>query len=287
MGIDSAPLLITRSLQGQQIVAAHLKSGLEHIGAAEPIPPEDAWAVGVALCELPHYEMWSKGRPLYKGGFLVNSMRIGNLAEQLTIRTFQPSEAIVIHVPRTALDEITNEEGFSRIGDLACLPGVVDPIMAELARVLRVSFDQPEETSPLFIDQVILSVCSHLIGRYGDNVRVSATMSRKGSLAAAHVRRAKEMLAGNLAGNLRIAEIAKECGVSRQYLITSFKKVEGCTPSQWWRQRGVDRARDMLKNTTLRIHEIASLCGFTSHNQLTKVFADHEGITPAAWRRQN
>ncbi|MCL2659103.1 MAG: helix-turn-helix domain-containing protein [Acidobacteriaceae bacterium] len=285
LGLDTAPLLTTHSLRGPQIASTHVVCSSKQIGLAAPVRTEDTFITTVILSDIPYHELWSKGRPFAAGRFTANSMWASNLTREFRIRVFYPYEAVSFYIPRTSLDLLAKEEGLCRVENLSCQPGIIDPITASLARTLLPTFDHPRETSRFFVDQIMLAFGCHLLEQYGDAVRVSPARMR-GGLSPAQVCRAKEMLASNLNGDLLVADIAQECDISRQRFIREFRKATGCTPLQWLQQSRVDRAKDMLKNTSLPIGKIALQCGFTDTRHFEKVFASLAGTAPAAWRQQ-
>jgi AraC-like DNA-binding protein len=123
--------------------------------------------------------------------------------------------------------------------DLSCPPGIVDPTMAQLAAALLPAFARPHEAGEIFVDHVVLAVCAHLIQRYGGGVLPPVAIT-KGGLTPVQTLRAKDLLASRLKGDLRLAEVAKECGISRQHFIRAFKTTVGCTPYQWLQRQRVD-----------------------------------------------
>jgi AraC-like DNA-binding protein len=284
-GLDAAPLLASHSLQGQQIAATLIVCGAEQVGMTPRIPREDTFVAAVSLTEMPLHELWSKGRPFISEGWAANSMRIVNLAGEFAARVFCPHEAVSFYIPRVSLDDFTDEAGGRRIANLSCSPGVVDPVVVSLVAALRPAFARPHEASALFVDHVVLAVCAHLVQRYG-GLLPSACLT-KGGLTPAQVLRAKDLLASKLDGDLHVADIAKECGISRQYFIKAFKTTVGCAPYQWLQRQRVDLAKDLLGNTRMPISEIALKCGFADQSHLTRVFAALMGVPPAAWRRQH
>ena len=285
-GLDTAPLLTTRSLSGPQISAARIVCGPEQFGVMEPTPPEDTFVAAISLIAVPYYELWSRGRPLMKGGFVQNSMRIGNLASQNQGRVSHPIDSVIFEIPRVSLESLAEEGDVRRVANLSCPHGTIDPTMVSVAGQLLSAFARPQEANRIFVDHIMVAGVAHLIERYGDKVSAAATLGR-GSLTPAQLRRAQEMLAGNLQGDVLVADLAKACGVSRQYFIKAFKQMVGFPPHQWLQWRRVDRAKDMLRNAGVPISEIALACGFADQSHLTRVFTALTGATPALWRRQH
>jgi AraC family transcriptional regulator len=284
-GLDAAPSLASHSLQGQQIAATHIVCGVEQVGMTPRIPPEDTFTAAVNLTDMPLHELWSKGRPFISEGWAENSMRIVNLAGEFASRVFHPHEAVSFYIPRASLDDFTDEAGGHRLANLSCPPGIFDPVIASLVAALRPAFARPDEASAIFVDHVMLAVCAHLVQRYGGCLPSAAVT--KGGLTPAQMLRAKDFLASKLSGDLHVADVAKECGISRQYFIKAFKTTVGCAPYQWLQRQRVDLAKDLLGNTRMPISEIALKCGFADQSHLTRVFAALVGLPPASWRRQH
>ena len=285
LGLKTAPLLTTRSLPGQQMSATHIICGPEQIGMSARVPREDTFHVSISLTDMPIHEVWSKGRPLISEGWAENSMRIVNLEGDIAARIFYPHEGIGLDIPRASLDGFTDESGGRRAANLSCPPGTKDLTVAHLVRALLPAFARPQEATALFIDYTMLAVCSHLVQRHGGGILHSAAMTR-GGLTPAQTTRAKELLANNLRADLCVADIAKECGVSRQHFIKAFKMTVGCTPHQWLQQQRVNLVKDLLGNTRMPISEIALKAGFADQSHLTRVFGALVGGPPAVWRRQ-
>jgi AraC family transcriptional regulator len=99
------------------------------------------------------------------------------------------------------------------------------------------------------------------------------------------LRRAKEILAANSSGRILLADVARECGLSRQYFTKAFKATTGFAPHRWLQQHRIDHAKQLLRETSLPIADIAIRCGFADQSHLTRVFTALAGHSPAAWRR--
>jgi AraC family transcriptional regulator len=111
------------------------------------------------------------------------------------------------------------------------------------------------------------------------------TLEQKGGLSRSQLSRAKQLLAEKSSRAIHLANIAKECGLSRQYFTKSFKATVGVTPHRWLQHYRIKKAQDLLRNTPHRIADIAIECGFTDQAHFTRVFVTLTGTTPAAWRR--
>ena len=49
----------------------------------------------------------------------------------------------------------------------------------------------------------------------------------------------------------------------------------------------LDKAKELLKNSSLDISAIANFCGFKASNALWKFFRQETGLSPTEWREQH
>jgi AraC-like DNA-binding protein len=106
----------------------------------------------------------------------------------------------------------------------------------------------------------------------------------QGGLAPWQERRAKEMLAADLADATRLAEVAAACGLSSDHFSRAFRRSTGLPPHAWLLQARVERAMTLLTQRRQPLSEIALACGFVDQSHFTRVFAGRVGATPGAWR---
>lgn len=106
-----------------------------------------------------------------------------------------------------------------------------------------------------------------------------------GGLAPWQARRAEELMLKNLAGDLRLADLAQACELSLAHFSRSFRKTFGAPPYRWLQTRRIERAKALLAETGRPIAEIAVDCGFAEQSHFTKVFTGFVGVSPGAWRR--
>jgi transcriptional regulator GlxA family with amidase domain len=49
----------------------------------------------------------------------------------------------------------------------------------------------------------------------------------------------------------------------------------------------LDKAKELLKNSSLDVSAIANFCGFKAANALWKFFRQETGLSPTEWREQH
>lgn len=85
--------------------------------------------------------------------------------------------------------------------------------------------------------------------------------------------------------NLPIETLAEMCGISKNYFISSFKKVIGETPHNYLIKLRISKARILLETTDESIQEIAAHCGFQKANTFSSLFKSITGNTPSEYRK--
>ncbi len=87
---------------------------------------------------------------------------------------------------------------------------------------------------------------------------------------------------------LRVADLAKECGLTVSRLERTISKVYGMTPVQLLAKTRLTAATRLLDTTTDSITDIAVACGYSDHSAFTNKFRSSVGITPREYRsREN
>lgn len=93
------------------------------------------------------------------------------------------------------------------------------------------------------------------------------------------------MMAARLASNLKIAQIADECRLSRSHFARAFRRSMGVAPQRYLTQLRIDEAKKLLTKGNLPLSDIALVCGFGDQSHFTRVFGQLTGESPGAWRR--
>ena len=98
------------------------------------------------------------------------------------------------------------------------------------------------------------------------------------------VARIKALIRESYTLDLSGEELASKLGISIYYMIHLFKAATGTTIGAYRRALRLTEAKKMLIETKARISEIAATCGYPDANYFTRVFTEHEGISPSEYR---
>lgn len=97
---------------------------------------------------------------------------------------------------------------------------------------------------------------------------------------------AVELMEANVREKMSQSDIASYTGLSRRQLQRLFERYLLCSPSRYYRQIRLARARELLHQTNMSLVEISNLTGFVSSSHFSKRYKDCFGHSPSAERRQ-
>jgi len=98
------------------------------------------------------------------------------------------------------------------------------------------------------------------------------------------VTRAKEFMQQNHTEDLSLSQVAKAVNTSTFYFCKLFKKVTGINFTDYLSRLRIEKAKNLLLNTNLRISEIAYEVGFQSLTHFNRVFKKLLGQSPTEYR---
>ena len=101
----------------------------------------------------------------------------------------------------------------------------------------------------------------------------------------ARLARALEHIERNLGSDLRLASLARHCGVSAYYFQRLFRAAVGESPKQYVRRLRLERAAVWLKHTQAPVVELALAAGFRTHEAFTRAFTARFRVPPRLFRK--
>ncbi len=100
------------------------------------------------------------------------------------------------------------------------------------------------------------------------------------------IRRTLACIETDYAKKLSLNILAEQIYVSPVYLSNLFKKTMGQTITEYIQAVRIDRARELLHNSSLAIGDVAEQVGYTDIKYFAQVFKKATGVTPNAFRNQ-
>ena len=96
---------------------------------------------------------------------------------------------------------------------------------------------------------------------------------------------AVELMEANIREPISQVELADYVDLSRRQMQRLFQRYLLCTPSRYYLQLRLQRARELLLQTDLSLVEIASQTGFVSNSHFSKSYKELYGYSPSGERR--
>lgn len=114
--------------------------------------------------------------------------------------------------------------------------------------------------------------------------QVSEVQVKCSNTGSGYVKNAIACIAKNYTQKIRIHELADSIGINRSYLTSSFKKATGCSPQEYLLNLRMEKAKSLLKQTDMPINVISNTVGYTDQLAFSRIFKQHSGLSPKAYR---
>jgi len=286
-----------RSSIGEHFRVPEIRTLLAHVASSDPIAisrvqlgpgfaecrePTSAYAIPVLLRPPSRLTISVDGtlkdvKTARPGDILLVDMR----AHAWSV-TNEPYSILRIQISQRTFEDLAYDRGEKVPNALRTLVCKHDAVLHELSNALISWIDVYGPGDCLFADHVALAFHSHIIRTYGNT---HDGRQLRGGLAAWQLRRARDIMLANLAGNVTLTELASACGLSVTYFSRAFRQTTGIPPHKWLMSERIRQAKNLLLNMEMPAAEIAVACGFTDQSHFTRVFSQLEGKSPARWRR--
>jgi AraC-like DNA-binding protein len=286
-GQNNPPTLVCKIGKETLFAVTQLRCDVVNSSVTASIPREDAYLIGCTLRDGYAHERWVNGEAVPVEPCTRGTLTIYDLTQHIVLRVQAPFHLLHFYLPRAVIVDFLKDVGQRGIDRLEFRPGeaVYDPVIPGLGSCLLPALDRPDQANPVFVEHMALAFVAHAAQRYG-GVRIAPRVMR-GGLAPWQERRAKGIIEANLDGEISLAELARECGLSTSHFSRAFKDTTGTPPHQWLLHRRIDNAMRLLRNPQLSLTEVALTCGFADQSHFTRVFTKLSGTGPGAWRRRD
>lgn len=101
------------------------------------------------------------------------------------------------------------------------------------------------------------------------------------------IQRAMEMIRQEYRYGLTLEELSKKLFVSEEYLSGQFKKTTGKTFTETIRKIRLEKVKDLLVHSNLKLNQISYMVGISDPKYMSKMFREEYGILPAEYRKMH
>ena len=91
----------------------------------------------------------------------------------------------------------------------------------------------------------------------------------------------------NYEKDMTVAYLSQKFGYSSAHFSRKFKRLTGLSPIAYLNIFRLEKAYQMIKNSSLTISEISAKCGFADANYFTRCFKKHFGLAPTLCKNKN
>jgi AraC family transcriptional regulator len=168
-------------------------------------------------------------------------------------------------------------------GELRLQANFQDPAAQQLMTLLVADANEGYTSEKLYTEHLAQALVLRTL-YLGRHAKPQTNNGRTSALPGHVLRRTVERMR-DFDGDLSLQALANESGYSRVHFVRMFKAATGYSPHNYLLNLKLERARELLKNPSLSLIDIALDCGFSSHSHMSRFFHKVVGVTPTAYRR--
>jgi AraC family L-rhamnose operon regulatory protein RhaS len=152
----------------------------------------------------------------------------------------------------------------------------IQNLMPELIRELQSAHDLREAQSVSLLRMILVELKRIVSG--------DAVNEETHNWSEQRVQTLLEELSSKCDEAWTLNEMAEQCGIKRTQLSNIFQKLTGGTPMEYLGRLRMERAKTLLRETDMKVIDIAFECGFGSSQYFANTFKQGTGMTPSAYR---
>lgn len=196
-----------------------------------------------------------------------------------------PVESSGIFIPPSRLYECADMIGAGGSAiELIPRLGYSDSTIVSVFELLNSQGEFDDPSSRLMAEQAVDLLCTQLLRGHSTLGLVSSPTARRG-LAEWQVKRVTTYMAERLGSDISLDELATLLSMSRFHFCTAFRLATGQTPYAWLTLQRIDRARELLAQSTVSVNEVGRAVGFRTASAFAARFRRIVGVPPSKYRR--
>ena len=179
-------------------------------------------------------------------------------------------------------EEIMVHAGLTKDNPVAVLRDT-DRILEEMDRLLQLR-DLAYSTS-LLRTGCLYRIMALFVRSFEEQLK--ETGGDEGKTDFGYVKKTVDILNESYTQHVRVGEIAKKIGISRNYLSDLFKKEMGVSPQEYLINLRMDIAASLLRSTGKPVSEIALEVGYSDPLSFSKTFRRKWNVSPTTFRQMS
>lgn len=159
-----------------------------------------------------------------------------------------------------------------------------DCLIAGVALALKAELAAGCPGGSVYEASLATALAIHLVKHY--SVTGLPTLQPSVGLSREKLKLTLDYIHEHFSEKIRLEAIAQSINISPYHFCHLFKASMGVSPYQYILHCRIECAKQLLKNHSLAIVDVALDCGFATQSQLTKYFSRFVGTTPKVYRDQ-
>ena len=132
--------------------------------------------------------------------------------------------------------------------------------------------------------QIIASMCMQIMALIREAI---LKKSAGGTNVEKIISDAKKIISHHINKTINMEELADDLHISYSWFRRMFKHYTGLPPNKYHLQLRINRAKELLCNTSDSVTNISERVGFSCPYHFMSIFKKHVGVTPTQWRNMN
>lgn len=283
--LHHAPRMLNKIIRGVDVTVMEAIQDDPDREISGPVEVRDSYIVNVMLSDFKACEFWENGRHIRTMPLPSGSIVFTDLKRDPRFVLNQAFHAVHFQLPRAMLDAVAEDCHAPPLGELGCAQcaSYDDPVIHRLATAMLPALAQPERANGMFVEYMSFALAAHVARAHGGLRELE--VPPRGGLARWQERRACELMAANLDGEISVHDLATECRLSTSHFARAFRQTTGMPPHRWLLRRRIEAALELMKDRQNSLVDIALATGFASQSHFSDTFRRHMGMSPACWRR--
>ena len=157
-----------------------------------------------------------------------------------------------------------------------------DPLGVALTRqVLSEIYSLQDDPCGLYMSTLIDTLKAHLMRGPRGGLEFDIPTS---GFSAYRLHRVMNHVVENLGTELSVEIMAGMVNLTPSHFCRIFKQATNLTPHQFVMKARLEKAQELLTQSSLAVGEISEMLGFNSQSHFTRAFRDFSGSPPGVWR---
>jgi AraC-like DNA-binding protein len=174
-------------------------------------------------------------------------------------------------------------DGRDALDRLAAAPPWTDPEVERLALAVVRPVPAGNAIAGLYCEGLGSAILARVFARAVQGPRSGPAGA--GGLVRWRLKRVLDYVEANFAEPLRLADLARCAGLSRMHFAARFRAATGLRPHEYVLRHRIERARELLRDPSVPLVEVALGVGFQTQAHFSTVFRQLVGETPGRWRQ--